>query len=393
MTDVYSPVDTVADGYRDNVETILIVDDEPNNLKVLYDLLSQHSYEVRAARDGQMALDTVQAATPDLILLDIKMPGMTGYDVCQRLKANPETRDVPVIFISALNQVEDIVKAFDVGGVDYITKPFQHAEVMARVRTHLTIIQQQRQLTFQQEQIAAMRRRDRDRFDHLTAMREQFVRSAAHDLKNPLALVTGYASMLRRFDEVRTSPKILECVEQIEYSGEQMLSLITSMLDYVRMQSGLNLDLEQVSLPDFLANIIDGHRANAQEKGINLVFKAPDEDLHVKIDRQLMKRVFDNLLSNAIKYSPADTTTEVELVVDRNRAATHIRDQGYGIQQDEIPHLFEPFYRAAQKGQDIEGSGLGLSVVREILQQHIGSIEVKSTPGKGSTFSVYLPLR
>jgi len=133
--------------YNENeINSILIVDDEPNNLKVLHNLLTQNSYTVRAARSGKSAIETAQLNPPDLILLDIKMPEMDGYMVCQHLKQDDRTQAIPVIFISALNQVEDIVKAFETGGIDYITKPFQFEEVLARVQTHLTLVRQQAKL-------------------------------------------------------------------------------------------------------------------------------------------------------------------------------------------------------------------------------------------------------
>ena len=154
------------DPYKSNA-SILIVDDEPNNLKVLHNLLSGNGYDVRAARDGHAALDAARTTYPDLILLDIKMPGMTGYEVCEVLKQDSALAEIPVIFISALNNVGDIVKAFEVGGVDYVTKPFQFEEVLARVKNHLTIVYQQRQLRSQSEQIEVMRQRDQKRFNKI----------------------------------------------------------------------------------------------------------------------------------------------------------------------------------------------------------------------------------
>jgi len=379
--------------YATGTATILIVDDEPNNLKVLYELLARNNYDVRAARDGQTALEAIRAEVPDLILLDIKMPYIDGYEVCQILKSNAETRDIPIIFISALNQVEDIVRAFDAGGVDYITKPFRHAEVLARVRTHVTIVQQQQMLAFQREQIEAMRHRDRERFDNISRMREQFVSAAAHDLKNPLSLVTGYASMMRRYQEVRTSPELMECVENIEFSGKQMLELVTSMLDYIHMQSGVHLEVEKVDFGSFVFSHLESHMLTARQRQIRIKYSAPPSILDVQIDMRLMRRVIDNLLSNALKYSPDDTTITVAVREQGTFAVLAVTDQGRGIDAYEIPHLFDPFYRVKHPHQDIEGTGLGLSIVREILNHHLGRIEVASTPGEGSTFSVFLPLR
>lgn len=378
--------------YGAPVDTILIVDDEPNNLKVLYDLLTQNSYEVLAARDGRAALEAVVAQRPDLILLDIKMPGMDGYEVCEGLKAHPETREIPVIFISALNQVEDIVKAFQGGGVDYITKPFQFEEVLARVQTHLKIIQQQQQLMMQQEQIEAMRQRDRERFDTITKMRDQFVRAAAHDLKNPLTLVTGYASMMKRFNEIRSDPQLKESVEQIEIAGNEMMELITDMLDVIRIQNGIELQLVSTQMNDLIAEQVNAHNLAAEQRQITLNLSLPEEDVVMDVDRRLIQRLVENLVSNALKYSPDGSRIDVVASVAENQFIFSVQDDGYGILPDDLPHIFDPFYRASTPAKNIEGTGLGLSIVKEIVDQHRGVVDVESIQGQGTTFTVYLPL-
>ena len=163
---------------------ILVVDDTAANLKLLSNILTQNGYRVRAARSGEMALSSVDSSPPELILLDIKMPEIDGYEVCQRLKANEQTENIPVIFISALNDIEDIIRAFDAGGVDYIMKPFKFKEVLARVDSQLTLARQR-------QHIETLREKDRQYFESLTKMKSQFVDAATHDLKNPLQLIMG----------------------------------------------------------------------------------------------------------------------------------------------------------------------------------------------------------
>lgn len=381
------------DEYYRTKDSLLIVDDEPNNLKVLYNLLVENDYEVRAARSGAMALEAASELRPDLILLDIKMPEMDGYEVCAHLKNDPRTADIPVIFISALNQTEDIVRAFTLGGVDYITKPFQFPEVIARVNTHLTIVHQREQVLMQQQQIEAMRQRDREVFDKITQTREQFVRAAAHDLKSPLSLVGGYASLMTRFEEVRSNPQIMECVDQITISSQEMLHLITDMLDYIQVQTVTGPSYVPIELHQIILQQVKKFQNQENDKRIQLEYLAEDEQMVVKVDPKLISRVVDNLIANAFKYSPANTTVTIRMAQENGRAAVHVEDQGQGIPEYDLETIFQPFYRTSQAAQsDVMGTGLGLSIVKEVVEQHYGRVNVKSAIGKGSTFSFYLPI-
>ncbi|MGB7338395.1 MAG: hybrid sensor histidine kinase/response regulator [Phototrophicaceae bacterium] len=379
------------DPYKSNA-SILIVDDEPNNLKVLHNLLTQNGYDVRAARDGQTALQAAAATHPDLILLDIKMPNMTGYEVCEILKRDEELADIPVIFISALNNVADIVKAFEVGGVDYVTKPFQFEEVLARVHNHLTIVYQQRQLRAQSDQIKAMRKRDQTRFNKLSEMREQFIQAATHDLKNPLAVVMGCADLMGRIDEVRGHPHLRECVDSIGAASKEMMNLVTGMLDLVKMQSAITLNLQPTDLADFVGELVAASRIRAQERNISIKFNTLNDSIPVRIDAQLMQRAVDNLISNAIKYSPDNSSIEVVTLLEDGKAVVHVVDEGFGIHPEHLPHLFDPFFRAKKYDGDreIEGTGLGLSIVKELVEQHGGQVTVASQVNDGTTFSIHL---
>lgn len=373
--------------------SVLIVDDEPNNLKVLDGLLGQAGYDVRAARDGKAALEAAEALFPDIILLDIRMPEMDGYEVCHQLKANPATREIPVIFISALSNVSDIVQAFQVGGVDYISKPFQFAEVLARVENHLTILRQKQQIIEQNQQIEAMRKRDQQRFSQISQMREQFVQSATHDLKNPLSIIRGSAEIMRRFDETRANPYLRECVENILESSKAMTDLVTAMLDLLRMQSSIELNLQPVKLKSVLENLVKRHELVASARSIKISFQSELEGGYAQIDEVLIGRVIDNLLSNAIKYSPDQTHVELSLKEDEKSLIIEVKDEGFGISEADKGKLFTPFFRAKKQDGErfIEGTGLGLAIVKEILDQHRGYIELETEAGKGSLFRVFLP--
>ena len=376
-----------------NLSSVLIVDDEANNLRVLHGLLSQHGYDVRAARDGESALEAANAVHPDIILLDIKMPEMDGYEVCAKLKQNEETREIPVIFISALNQVNDIVRAFEIGGVDYITKPFQFAEVLARVKNHLTILHQHQQILEQKMQIEAMRKRDQQRFQQISQMREQFVESATFDLKNPLTIIRGSADIMSRFNEVRAHPYLRECVEHVMESANSMTELVTVMLDFLRMQSSLDLNLQPVNFTQFVEKHVQKYTSLANSRAIEIFFSASGESAYTVMDEKLMSRVIDNLLSNAINYSHDKTKIRISLKEDEKTFSLDIQDEGFGIRDEDMEKLFTPFFRAKKRDGEriIEGTGLGLAIVKEILEQHRGRIEVESEFGKGSKFRVCLP--
>ena len=372
------------------VNTILIVDDEPNNLKVLHNLLTENNYVVRAARSGAAAIESAQIDPPDLILLDIKMPNMDGYEVCQWLKGEPQTQHIPIIFISALNQVDDIVSAFNVGGVDYITKPFQFEEVIARVKTHLTIIRQAQELRWQSEQLERMVERDRERFEKISDMREKFVRGAAHDLKNPLTIVGGYASMMLRMDTVRQDQDLKQMAQEIEGAGSDMLEMIGNMLDVLRFQNSVTLDKGQTDFNLIVDDVISSYQTLAIAKNITLEFRAQFSEVPIIVDAKLIQRVVENLVSNAIKYSPNESHIMVTTDCKEGKAILLVEDDGYGIPEYDLPLLFDPFYRSESTSDKAEGTGLGLSVTKEIVEQHGGRITVDSREGKGSTFKVIL---
>lgn len=371
--------------FEEYAGNILVVDDTSLNLKLLSEMLTKHGYKVRAALNGEMAIMSVKANHPELILLDIKMDVMDGYEVCRRLKADPETQHIPIIFISALNETEDIVKAFDVGGVDYVTKPFNFPEVLARVKSQLTLARQR-------QQIEEGREKDRAYFETLSKIRDQFIRAATHDLKNPIALISGYVSLLKSHDSAVDNEELMEYAAGIQNGTRKLMNLVTDMLDLAQMESGLELFIEQTSLTAFLDNTVKDYLHTAEEKNITLVFTAPINDIEISVDLARMERVLSNLISNAIKYTASGGYVEVTGFKDNNHVVIQIIDNGYGIPEDALPQLFDAFYRVRKpKHMNEEGTGLGLSVVKSIVEQHAGEILVESELGKGSIFSIVLP--
>jgi two-component system sensor histidine kinase/response regulator len=370
-----------------NQITILVVDDTPSNLQALFDLLITQGYRLREARDGHTALNMIlSGAPPDLILLDIYMPDMDGYEVCRRLKANARTRDIPVMFISALSDTDNIVKGFEVGGVDYITKPFQFREVLARVASQLTLVQQR-------QQIEALRAKDRQYFESLNRMKDQFIQMATHDLRNPLNVILGYASVINRLDVAGHDQALrAQAVTSIRESVEKMRKLVTDLLDLAQFETRSYLTMAPVPLGSFLEKCLEGLRVIAIQKNTELVYTPPPDDVAVRIDENYMARVIDNLVSNAIKYTPDGGRVKVTGRGDAESVTIEVTDTGLGIPDEDLPHIFDAFYRVRHgKQEEVEGSGLGLSIVKTIVEQHGGRVEVHSEPGHGSTFRVILP--
>lgn len=364
---------------------ILIVDDILDNLYILADFLEDHGHVVQMATSGKEALAVVEKTPPDLILLDIQMPGMNGYQVCEILKDNKKTRDIPVIFLSALSETSDILKGFEVGGIDYVAKPFQFREVVARVQTQLTQVQQR-------HEIAALREKDRQQFEKLTKARELYVAASVHDLKNPLTGIMLYGQTIRNLDADEFY-KLPEIADGIEFSARKMHTLITDLLDLAQMQIGDNLDLNPENIVPILEKSYNGNKAIAKEEGVNLQVEVSDSEIIVNVDSDKLMRAFDNLISNAIKYTPAGGEIQVFAKLCETYVEIQIADTGLGIPPEAIPHLFEAFFRVKNpKHKKKPGSGLGLAIVHLIVKQHHGKIWVESELGKGSTFFIQLPL-
>lgn len=360
---------------------ILIVDDTPANLRLLTGILAEHGYKVRAAPDGTLALQAAQSDPPDLILLDIRMPGMDGYVVCVQLKADERTRDIPVIFLSALSEAMDKVKAFSVGGVDYVTKPFQTTEVLARVETHLALRNLQKSL---EQQIAEL---------------DAFARTVAHDLKNPLALLSGYTELLAQELADTQDKATLKYIKGIMKTSSKMATIVDELLLLASVRQVDEVTLEPLDM----ASIV----ARAQERLVTVIAEhqaeviLPQEWPRASGYGPWVEEVWSNYISNAIKYGgrpDKGAPPRVELGADRlsdqltGRPMIRfwVRDNGPGLAQEEQDRLFAEFTRLHQVRT--EGHGLGLSIVRRIVEKLGGKVGVKSKVGHGSTFFFTLPM-
>ncbi|MBK8434537.1 MAG: hybrid sensor histidine kinase/response regulator [Chloroflexi bacterium] len=364
---------------------ILIVDDTPANLQLLTTTLSKHGYNVRAVTDGRHALMAARAVPPDLILLDIMMPEMDGFQVCAQVKADAKLKDIPIIFISALDETVDKVHGFQLGGADYVSKPFKLEEVLARMEIHLTLYHQRRQLEQAREQ-------DRLYFEKISQLKDEFVSTASHDLKNPLTNIKLSVDLLRRAAEKNDPHLHQKYLANIYNQVERMQQLITDLLDIVKLETGRALVREKVNIRPFLQRVVDDFALVAQESHLELVYESPATELIAHIDPQQLGQALHNLLSNAIKYTPKGGRVQLAAEQHHEQMQITVQDTGLGIPEADIPHVFEKFYRVADAAHmSVEGTGLGLSIVQTVVEQHGGRVHLASQLGQGSVFTILVP--
>lgn len=368
----------------ENSADILIVDDTPANLQLLVSNLTLHGYHVRAAADGQLALMAARADKPDLILLDVMMPKMNGFEVCEILKQDRNLKDVPVIFISAADDIESKIRGFEVGGADYISKPFQFAEVLARIQTHLTLYRQRIQLESAHEQ-------DLQYFEMITRLKDELMSEASHDLKNPLHIIKLLTDLLRPL--VGEDEKGERYLNAIEKQVSMMQQLLNDVLDLLKLETGRALVYDRVNLSEFVADILEDFEFPARAKQIQLDFTPLSHELDVSIDRRRIRQVLHNLLSNALKYTPDQGQVRINMHQTHKDVTIEVEDTGLGIPDHDLPHIFEKFYRVQNNAHTaVEGTGLGLAIAKSIVEQHGGQIGVESYESQGSKFQIVLPL-
>lgn len=366
---------------------ILIVDDTPNNLRLLSSMLTQQGYEVRSAISGSVALMAVRTVHPDLILLDINMPKMGGYEVCERLKADEQIREIPVIFLSALSETLDKVKAFQVGGLDYITKPFQVEEVLARVENQLTL--RKMQIDLQQARADALRALAQEQ--ELSRLKSEFVSMISHDFRNPLTSIRGFTDLIRYANPALAPDVQSRYFDKIDTAIDHILYLLDEVLLIGSIEAG-KVQYRPVcfNLSHFCEELTESLRLGISSQH-EIQFNHSGDCPQAEMDQMLLRQILTNLLSNAIKYSPEGGTIQFDLHCHDGSAVFRVQDQGIGIPPENQHHLFETFYRCSNVG-DIKGTGLGLSVVKRCVDAQQGNVAIDSKQGAGTTVTVTLPL-
>jgi len=354
-------------------QTVLIVDDQDQNLQVVGTLLTAMGYGVVPANSGDQAMERLAARTPDLILLDVVMPEKDGLQVCREILANPEWEEIPIIFLSAAGDKDLVVEALEAGGVDYVTKPFNKAELLSRVRAHIAL------------------KEARDRLRELAEDKDELLGILAHDLKNHLAGMRLSAGLLAgRSDEL--SERSLGLVANILQSTDRMLAFVK---EFLANQSAERLQVSPrlLSLDAEVRAALDRHREAAEAKGIELAaaFAASPA---VLADAEALAQILDNLVGNAVKFSPSPSTVTVEIPESALTYASFVvADEGPGFTAEDREQLFRRYGRLSARPTGGEPStGLGLSIVKRLAEAMEGRVELESHDTPGARFRVRLPL-
>jgi len=414
---------------------ILVVDDTPANLQLLTAMLKKRGHKVRPVPNGLLALQAARVSAPDLVLLDITMPEMNGYEVCAELKADPRLRDIPVIFISANSDVLDKVRAFSVGGVDYVTKPFEFDEVEARVETHLKIsrlrlendalnsalqdtVRAQAANITEHVRMEKELKNARDTADAATKAKSEFLANMSHELRTPLTSILGFSELLQNHVLGELTERAMKSVGYIHSSGEHLLSLIDDILDLSKVEAGkLQLEPRAVGLKETVDGSLMMLMEKAMDSGIHLELHfEPEADITIAADERKLKQILYNLLSNALKFTPKGGTVSVrarlisdsglrnadlpsgpspsQSAIDGDFIEISVADTGIGIKPGDIAKLFQPFSQLGSAStKKYEGTGLGLALTKRLVELHGGRIWVESDPGKGSRFTFILPVK
>ena len=354
---------------------ILVVDDQPANIQIVGAVLGKLGHEIIPASDGATALKRVALRMPDLILLDLLMPGMNGFEVCLQLKLNPEWKEIPVIFLSAADDKEMIVRALNSGGVDYITKPFNQAELISRVRTQLAL------------------KTARDQLKQLAEDKDELLGILAHDLKNYLGGMNMSAELMSRQIERFKDERMTQLLDNMIRSSSSAMAFVKEFLANSATDHGFTLKPIAVNLTEIATAAVRQYQEAARLKKIKIQTDFPVEAVLVLADIFALDQVLDNLISNALKFSSPDKEIFVSVRSAGDHAECVIRDEGPGFTVEDKEKMFRRYVRLSARPTGGEPStGLGLSIVRKLVQGMNGELSCESIPENGATFIVRLPL-
>jgi two-component system sensor histidine kinase/response regulator len=382
--------------------TILIVDDNPTNLGVFFEYLEESGFEVSVARSGEGAIRQLAHFHPDLILLDVMMPGMDGFETCRRLKKDEAIQDIPVIFMTALSDSVDKVKGFLAGGADYITKPFHYEEVLVRVTAHLTIRKLQYQLKEQnalleeknamiEEQKVLLKEKD-EQLRKINAHKEKLFSFISQDLQSPLNRLLGFARLIIENVDDYSKEEIKGNIRRLQTSAEQLYASHENLLTWVTVQRGtLKYYPESVDIQEIAVYYVLLFTPNAEEKRITLT-SSIREPMFAYADYKMVNTVVQNLVSNALKFTNSNGSITIEARQTENVIEISVSDTGTGIREEDLPYLFQIETTSQNKGTTgEEKTGLGLIICKELVEKNGGKIWCESEIGKGTTFTFTLP--
>jgi two-component system sensor histidine kinase/response regulator len=366
--------------------SVLLVDDQPANLAVLSKLLTEAGYKVRAVNSGERALEAARSAVPDCVLLDVAMPGMDGYATCAAFRADAALADVPIIFLTAFDDAAHKIQAFQAGGRDYISKPFQVEEVLARVGSQMRLARLERELREQNARLVDANAR----LTEIGDIKARVTATLVHDVRSPLSVIGAILS----------GPIDGEGLADARLAFEKINGLLTEMLELYRSEQPLPaVARDDVDLSSALDVVVSASRHLASAKKIDFDYRPPAGRVNVRGDERKLDRVFSNLIDNAIKFTPVGGGVSVTVGLEDGQGVevglrfvvVIVTDTGPGIPAAERPYVFDP-YRQGHSARDRGGFGLGLSIVQHMVAEHNGRVHMHSQVGVGTEFHVFLPL-
>jgi two-component system sensor histidine kinase/response regulator len=379
------------DYIKENKPLILIVDDIPKNLQVLSSILNIEGYQISFASDGKQALSVVETTIPDLILLDIMMPEMDGYEVCKQLKENEKTKDIPVIFLTGKAESEDVVSGLKLGAVDYVTKPFNSAELLTRIRTHLELKISRDLLMKNNYQLVAAR----DELKKLNASKDTFFSIIAHDLRGPFSGFLGLSELLLDEYDDLDQAEISQIADSMHKAAKRLYSFLENLLEWSRTQMGrVEFFPSRLDVSETITRIYSLFSVTADEKKINTISNIP-KGTFVFADNNMLNTILRNLISNALKFTKqgGEITVNTEKK-DDDFLIVSVSDNGVGMNDEAKDKIFRLDTKHSTPGTANEqGSGLGLLLCKDLVEKHNGTIWVDSEVGKGTIFSFTLPLK
>lgn len=382
-------------------QKILIVDDNPKNRAICEEIF-EDDFDLIHAEEGTVALRLLQEQRPDVVLLDVMMLGMSGYEVCQRMKTDPDTGHIPVIIVSAKGQTDEIIEGFDSRADDYIVKPFVNSELRARVRATLRLKETQDELQEANRKLQEHTRKieeANERLKELDRIKAGFTAMLVHDLRSPLSVVQVTLQMLES-DSLVAQSEYQTLIRESLASCNDLFELTSDLLEIFRSESTtMVLSLTRTSLQRLVEEPFRQATVLAKRKDIALDLHLLDGTPVIRADSYKLQRVLTNLLSNAVKFTPRGGTIglHVNLIESGtvgeapSEVLIEVTDSGDGIPPHDLPFIFDPYYQANTQNSGM-GSGLGLAIVKRIVAAHGGEVSVKSKLGQGSRFSVRLPL-
>jgi len=367
---------------------VLIVDDIAENIQVLGNILDEHDIEFSYASGGKEALEAIAFNKPDLLLLDINMPEMNGFEVCEKLKKEPETKKIPVIFLTARTDREDIVKGLTIGAVDYVTKPFNPQELISRVKTHLELSNSRKMIDAQNERL----RKAYTDMKETNKTKDKFFSIIAHDLKEPFNTLLGFSELLLKEYDNRAPEENKEMIQHIYNSSIHGFDLLNNLLEWSRSQTGrIEYKPCDFSLTDLVRQNIVSISSAANKKNID-VQNEIKEHIMAFGDQRMINTVVRNLIVNALKFTGSGGEIVLSQKEENEFIIVTVTDTGVGISEKNLSKLFNLTESFSTPGTEKEhGTGLGLILCKEFVEKNGGKIWVESEYGRGSKFSFSIP--